>query len=208
MSIITGIREVRGIVEISADHCVALRVCKTHFEKRPVETGESVDLEAYADALASIQFADAYEAALTMLDFTARSASELEKKLLAKGYVPRATQAVLERLQASKLIDDREYALRMAESSSRKPVGIYALKRKLRAKGISEALADEALGELDDAQQRAAATQAAEKLSRRYADLPSREARAKLSQALARRGFAWEVIHEVVDHLFAQDDWE
>ena len=55
---------------------------------------------------------------------------------------------------------------------------------------------------LDDEQQRTAARQAAEKLGRKYRDLPPREARAKLSQALARRGFSWDVISS------ALEDWE
>ncbi len=86
-------------------------------------------------------------------------------------------------------------------------MGVYAVKQKLRAKGISDADAQDALSLLDDEQQRTAALQAAEKLSRKYQDLPSREARAKLSQALARRGFSWDIVQETVDKMI-EDDYE
>ena len=53
----------------------------------------------------------------------------------------------------------------------------------------------------DDDQQRIAALQAAQKLYRKYEALPEREARAKLSQALARRGFGWDAIESAVDEV-------
>lgn len=199
MNIITDILERRGIMEISVDGCVGLKVRKIHFAKRPLEVGEAVDLEDYENSIAGIQFADAYEAALTSLDHSARTAKELERSLLSKGYVPTATSAVIARLIENRLIDDRQLAGRIAESNASKPVGVYALKRKLRAKGISEEDVSEALECFDDAQQQSAALQAAAKLYRKYSDLPVREARAKLSQALARRGFPWDAVREAVD---------
>jgi regulatory protein len=89
----------------------------------------------------------------------------------------------------------------MAELSASKPVGLYAFKRKLRAKGICDDDAEEALSAFDDDQQRAAALLAAQKLYRKYEALPEREARAKLSQALARRGFSWDAIESAVEQV-------
>ncbi|MBQ3424848.1 MAG: RecX family transcriptional regulator, partial [Clostridia bacterium] len=151
--------------------------------------------------LAAVQLADGYEAALSSLDRSDRTAFQLASALRRKGYVAPAVDAILERLSSTGLIDDARYARRMAESQAKKPSGIYAFKRRLRAKGISDEDAEEALACFDDAQQQQAAQRAAEKLWDRYAALPPREARAKLSQALARRGFAWDVIEAVVDRL-------
>lgn len=199
MNIVTDIHERRGIMEILIDGCVALKVRKTHFAKMPLEPGEAIDLEEYENSVAAVQFADAYEAALTSLDHAARTAKELERGLLSKGFVPTAVSAAVERLIDNRLIDDRQLAGRIAESSITKPVGIYALKRKLRAKGISEEDVSDALEVFDDVQQQSAALQAASKLYRKYSSLPHREARAKLSQALARRGFPWDAVREAVD---------
>ena len=201
MAYITDIRENRGMVEIVADGCAALRVRKAHFDKCPLNPGEDVDLEQYADRLAAIQFADGYEAALSSLDFCARSAKEIGNALRRKGYVEPCVEAVVARLTENRLIDDARYAQRMAEVQVNKPVGVYAFKRKLRSKGISDEDAESALEAFDEEQQLAAALAAAQKLYKKYADLPAREGRAKLSQALARRGFSWDAIESAVDQL-------
>lgn len=208
MNIITDILERRGIIEISIDGCLGLKVRKVHFAKRPIEIGEAVDLDEYENSVAAVQFHDAYEAALTSLDHSARTAKELERSLLNKGYVPTVVASVIERLTENRLIDDRQLAERIAESSVSKPVGIYAVKRKLRAKGISEDDVSEALECFDEAQQQSAALQAASKLYRKYSGLPVREARAKLSQALARRGFPWDAVREAVDSIVEADIYE
>ena len=208
MGIVTGLREFRGVVIVALDGCDALRVRRTHFEKRPLAEGEAVDPQAYEDSVAAIQLADAYEAALTSLDSRARTARELERALLNKGYVRPAVEAAVERLRENRLIDDARIAGRIAESSADKPVGVYALRRKLKAKGISDEDADAALEAFDDDQQQAAARRAAEKLLKRYEGLPRREARAKLSQALARRGFGWDSVRAAVDALLSDDSFD
>ena len=202
MPTVTAIHESRGIVEIVADGYTVARVRRAHFAKCPVAEGDEIDVEAYIDRVAAAQFADGYEAALTSLDFSARTAREIGSALRRKGYVEPCIEAVVAKLTESHIIDDQRYAERMAEIQTRKPVGVYAFKRKLRAKGISDEDAEEALSAFDDAQQQAAALAAAQKLYRKYESLPTREAKAKLSQALARRGFPWDAIEGAIDTLF------
>ena len=206
MATVTDVRESRGIVEVWADGQAVARVRRTHFAKCPVETGAEIDPEAWLDRVAAVQFADAYEAALTSLDYCARSAKDIESTLRRKGYVPPAVEAIVARLIENGLIDDARFARRMAEVQSKKPTGLYAFKRKLRAKGISDDDAEEALSAFDDAQQRDAALMAAQTLYRKYAALPRREARAKLSQALARRGFPWDAVSAAVDDLVGDEE--
>ena len=201
MAVVTGIQENRGLVEIALDGVTAARVRRVHYEKCPVALGAELDIDEYLDRVAAAQFSDGYEAALTSLDFCARSALEIGKALRRKGYVEPCVQAVVERLRENGLIDDARYAQRMAEVQSNRPVGVYAFRRKLRAKGISDDDAEEALSAFDDEQQRDAALAAARQLYRKYQDLPEREARAKLSQALARRGFGWDAIEGAIDSI-------
>ena len=202
MAIVTGIEEKRGQVEILADGAVVLRVRKQHFDRVPVREGDEIDVERYVGRLAAVQFADAYEAALCCLDRSSRSEREIAAALRRRGYVEPAIEAVLQRLRENRLIDDARYAQRMAELHAGKATGVYAFKRKLRAKGISEEDAEEALSAFDEEQQRDACLEVAQSLFRRYAELPRREGRAKLSQALARRGFGWDVIESAVDQVF------
>ena len=202
MPAVSDIRESRALVVIEADGQPVARIRKAHYAKCPLRVGDEIDAEAYIGRVAAVQFADAYEAALTSLDACARSSRELAASLRRKGYVEPVIEAVMERLTESGLIDDARYAMRMAELQASKPVGIYAFKRKLRGKGISEEDAEEALAAFDDAQQQAAALEAARRLFRKYEALPEREARAKLSQALARRGFSWDAIGSALDQIW------
>ena len=206
MAVVTDIRENRGLVEILVEGSTFARVRRAHFEKCPVRAGDDIDEAAYLDRLAAIQFADGYEAALTSLDRSARTARDLKNSLKRMGYVEPAVEAILARLTENGLIDDARYAQRMAELQSGKPVGLYAFRRRLRAKGISDEDAEEALSAFDDAQQRNAARQAAQKLYKKYEALPRREARAKLSQALARRGFGWDAIASAIDAVIEPDE--
>ena len=206
MATITDIRDLRGVIGIYADGTLAMRVAKKHFSKNKLSVGDEFDAVEYADSIAAIQLADAYEAALTCLDFSQRSAAELIKKLVSRGYVRPAAEAAVARLSEAGIIDDSLYAKRIAETGSRKNVGVYAMKRRLMAKGFSEEDTESALEALDDAQQLAAAKATADKLRSKYASQPPREARMKLSQALARRGFSWDVISRALDG--SDDDFE
>ena len=201
MAIVSDIREARGLMEISLDGVVWLRVRRKHFAKRPLNSGDAVDPEAYVDSLAAVQAADCYEAALTMLDRAAHSSGNLRAKLERAGYVSPAAEAAVARLVENRLVDDRRYAERIAQTQLNKAAGAYAVRRKLRAKRLSEEDIDAAMEGFDGEQQSAACRAAAEKLWRKYSALPAREGKAKLSQALARRGFGWDAIRSAVEDI-------
>ena len=196
----------RGIVTVAFDGAPSIRIRERHFRKKPLEEGAYVDSEAYRNSLAALQFSDAYEAALTALDRSARTGRQLSDGLRRNGYLPEVADAVVARLRENGLIDDRALAMRMAETGAQTAVGRYAFKRKLMAKGISEEDASDAMDSLDEAQQRSAAKMVLNKYARKYEGLPPREARAKLSQALARRGFSWDVISAVLEDGWDDED--
>ena len=208
MSTVTEVRVFRGVARLSFDDAAPLKVRLKHFKALPLAAGDEVDAEEYAARVAEAQRADVYEAALSSLDLCARTRQELRRSLLARGFVSGAVEATLDRLADSGLVDDRRYAERAVEVSAARPVGVYAVRRKLRAKGVAEEDAEAALGALDDEQQAQAAQAAARSLLRRYAQLPAREGRAKLSQALARRGFSWEAVRAAVDNVWEADEWD
>lgn len=201
MAVISEIREVRGLVEISLDGMVWLRVRKKHFHMRPLREGDAVDSEDYLQRLAAVQAADCYEAALTALDQAAQASGDLTRKLVRKGFVQPAAEAAVERLCANGLIDDHRYAERIAQGQLNKAAGVYAVRRKLQAKHLSEEAIEAAMEDFDPAQQAQACAQAAARLWRKYSVLPPREGRAKLAQALSRRGFAWDAIHSAMEAI-------
>lgn len=208
MAIVTGMQEVKGIVSISLDGVFWLKLRRKHFARMPLKADEIVDPEAYIDRMAAIQAADCYEAALTMLDQAAQTSADLCTKLMRKGYVQPAAEATVARLVENRLVDDQRYAQRVAQAQLNRAVGAYAVRRKLMAKRLPEEAIEEAMADFDSEQQDAACRAAAEKLWRKYGALPAREGRAKLSQALARRGFPWDAIRSAVDEIISGCEWD
>lgn len=214
MGVVSEIKEYRGRVSVSVDGRLLVRLSRRHFQKCPLEEGQAIDDEAYLSEVAELQYPEAYEAALSRLESCARTEQDMRIALSRKGYVDLAVDRVLMRLTRAGLLNDQEYAQRFVESRAHRLVGRYQISRQLRQKGVDRDTVQAALEQIDDEQQQSAALSLAQKLSGRYAGQPARSARAKLSQAMARRGFSWDDISwalsqlEEQGQLNSEDDWD
>ena len=206
MAILREFKPFRGTVELMFDDYTSLKIRKKDWADFPLNVGDDVELEEYENQISARQFAEAYDAALTVLDYSARTESEIRKKLDTKGYLPSVCDAVILRLRETQLVNDTEFAHRMTESFSAKQTGIYTLKRKLRSRGICEEDTESALSEISDEDQLSAAISTARKLARKYEGQDYRAFRAKLSQALARRGFRWDTIEQAIEAVQSDDE--
>ena len=206
MAYIRSISEVRGVVRAETDEGASIAVRRAHFDRMPLREGDEADLAEYEKAVAALQENDCYEAALTLLDRSEKSARQVTDRLVRAGYVPKAARRAVARLVKNGLIDDARYAKRIAENAQASAAGVYALRRKLMGKGMDEETVEEALRGFDGEQQRAAAAKAAESCARRYEKLPPREAERKLAQALVRRGFSWEAAQCAARERFGEDE--
>ena len=206
MGLVTGVEITRTRAAVYVDGVLFLKIRKADFESLPLHEGDDVNEEEYADRLSARQMKAAYESALSALDRRDMTAAGMRALLMRRGYLRAVCEAVADRLIENKLIDDQKYAERYVERKKLSPTGIYALRRSLRAKGIDEETAEAAVEDLDDEQQQTQATILAQRLMRRYEGLPAREARAKLSQALARRGFSWDAVSAAVEACLADDE--
>ena len=186
---------------IGFDDGSSLTVRKADVRQFRLELGTDVDKENLYQRLCLAQSKDGYEAALNILDRSARTEKEIRNKLQLKGYLPEVTDAVCERLRDARLIDDRYIAERLTSSMIAGGKGRYAVMRKLRSRGISSEDSAEALSEIDEEEQKTEAYRQAQKLARKYEGIEPRERKAKLSQALSRRGFSWDSIEYALDHL-------
>lgn len=206
MGMITGIELTKSRAAVYVDGTLFLRMKRSFFDELPLEEGDDLDEEDYLNRLSARQSKPAYEAALDMLSDRDMTADALKKALMRRGFLEPVADAVRDRLIENRLLDDQRFAQRYVELRKDSAMGRYALKRKLRAKGIEEETASDALEQLDDESQLAAAAELAKKLSKRYAALPGYKARAKLSQALARRGFSWDVVREAIEQARPDGD--
>ena len=207
MPVVTGISSYRGIVSLQADGLVIARIREKDFRKFPLAEGDAFDDEAYMDRIAAAQMKDACAGALHALEVSEKTKAELTKLLLRKGFVPAAVEAAVERAAEYRFVDDKRMAARMAEKSTSSGIGIYQLKQKMRAKGISDEDAEEALSVIGEEDQIASCRKVFEKIRHKYEDMPQREAKGKASQALARRGFSWGTISSVLENAF-DEDWD
>jgi regulatory protein len=98
------------------------------------------------------------------------------------------------------LVNDTEFALTWVENRSEfRPRGQRALRMELRQKGLSEGVIQQALADLDE---ESLAYQAARKRAARLSQLEETDFKRKLQSFLARRGFAYETIYEVVNRVW------
>ncbi|OGY12047.1 MAG: hypothetical protein A3A58_01355 [Candidatus Blackburnbacteria bacterium RIFCSPLOWO2_01_FULL_41_27] len=136
---------------------------------------------------------------------TSRPHSEKEIKLwFKKKKVDEVVQGVvLNRLTKLGLVDDLAFAKWWIETRTVfRPKPQKILKYELRIKGIKDEITEEALGQTETQTDLEIAIRVAEKRWPRLKALPEKEARKKLAEFLARRGFSWGTIKEVADKLY------
>jgi regulatory protein len=125
--------------------------------------------------------------------------------LLAQRDVPEgAAEAVLDRFTEVGLIDDAAFARAWVSSrQAGRGLARRALSAELRAKGVEPEVAAEAVGEVDDDDERAAARRLVERRARAMRRLDRATATRRLMGMLARKGYsgglAAAVVREVLD---------
>jgi regulatory protein len=147
----------------------------------------------------------AYDRALNMLAFRARSSSELARSLQRKGEERPYVDWALERLKEQGLLDDAAFARSFARSrvvdgkQSRRRV-----QQDLARKGVARSLSDEAIDTVlkeEAVDQHAIVEEAARKKLRSLAGLEPAVQRRRLYGFLARRGYELDDIRSVLSAI-------
>jgi len=130
-----------------------------------------------------------------LLASRAHSARELRLKLARRGHPAEEVAETLDRLREAGYLDDAAYARALIgrRSSSR---GTRAMAAELAAKGVDRQVAQAALGEIEGADQVAAAVDLARRLQRAGpTDLQ------RIGTRLLRRGFSMDVARAALREL-------
>jgi regulatory protein len=152
--------------------------------------------------------ADAEEVArkilLDQLTGQARSRSELATKLARKGVPEEVAGRLLDRFEEVGLVDDAAFARMWVDSRQPgKGLGRRALAQELRRKGIEEAVAKDALAEIEPEAEEAAARALVRRKLRTLRGVDRATATRRLAGMLARKGHAgdtvWRVVREELD---------
>lgn len=139
--------------------------------------------------------ATAYSKALDYLTGRSRTVKETEDYLLRKGFSTRDTKQALARLLAHGYLDDSKTAAGWVEYTMRcKPRGRERVRRELRARGIEQEIAEQALIPLDDQTEQELAL-------RLLAPRPVKSwTQDKLFRFLRYRGFSYQTIERIRLH--------
>lgn len=127
--------------------------------------------------------------AYSLLAMRDHSRAELREKLLRKEHAGDSVEILLDRLEASDLLNDRRYAQQFVRvQREQKGLSASALQRRLREKGVSDEDARASLEDLDDDFPHALALARRKAASTRTLDRDTRLRR--ILGVLGRRGFA------------------
>lgn len=154
-----------------------------------------------------------YHQAIHYLSYRIRSKKEMYDYLMKKEVDEGHIQAIIERLESEKLIDDKQFAdafVKTRLNNSRK--GPTLIKRELLDKGISGTIADEALFVFTYEKQYDKAYKLAEKrMGKKSKDSLSKQM-LKIQAYLQRNGYKQEVITDVMAEIKENNeehsDWE
>lgn len=143
--------------------------------------------------------------ALNILAARDHSRRELAEKLARKEHLPETIERLLDKLEASGLLDDATFARAFARSKREtRALGKSSLGMELRRKGVSDAIVEEVLAGIDDEDEIAAARVLALKRARTTRNLERDVRLRRIVAMLARRGYrssmAYAVVTEVLDH--------
>ncbi len=167
-----------------------------HLRVGQVLSDEAIEALRAIDALSR-----AVDRAVRLLARRPYSVEEIRRYLASKDIAPGVIDAALARLEDLGYVDDRAFAQYWVENRERfRPRGARALCYELRQKGIADAIITQVLEGLDPAE---SAYAAAQDKARRLRGLDRRTFRTRLGDFLARRGFEYETIREVVGRLVA-----
>lgn len=172
--------------------------------KHALEVGSVWDADLHAALREELERGNAYRAAVRILSKRAKSRGELRRKLREYRYESDAIEWSIDRLTELGVLNDEEYARMLVRSQlSRKPAGRRLLSGKLREKGIESQIIELVLDEmLEDRDTIADARKLALQAARSISDRHDREVRQRrITARLARRGFDFDVIKQVVGEL-------
>ena len=175
-----------------------LQIDRQTFDESPYRVGGEITPAQLDSLLSASQYNRARERALYLLGLRDYGCRELEQKLLTEA-PPEIAAAVVARLAEVGLLDDSRFAARLARHLSEvKQYPARSILQELRHRGVDSLTAQEAVEALDCEDH----TQALALLQKKYYNkIDTPEGRARVTAALARRGFSYTAIRRAMEAL-------
>jgi regulatory protein len=166
--------------------------------------GVVVDNRIAAHLNEANELTTAYDRALNLLAFRARSARELQRRLVQKGVTAARADRVIAKLRDAGLIDDADFARQLTRSKMSAGASRRRVHQELFKRGVPREVADEAVEQVVE-EEGISDAESIERIARKKwstlhgLDDPRR--RRRLFGFLARRGFDSDDVSRVVRQL-------
>lgn len=181
------------------------------FDELVVKHGLKVDMEVDSQKIAKLAREDdakkSMDMSLRYLQYRSRSQKEMEDYLEAKGFERDIIDETIDKLKSYGYINDLAFARDwVSHRMATKPMGRAMIKRELYYKGIDNEIIEKSLDQFSENEEEEQAYKLALKYIKRYRNLDTREQFYKIGQALARRGFNWEVAKRALRRLLLEEE--
>jgi regulatory protein len=167
-----------------------------------LKKGDKLTEAQIEEILYSEEKKKATERALNFLSHRDRSEKEMRTKLKQVGFEEKIINLVIDDLKRLQLIDDKKFSMSFAKNTLfTRPVGEFLLKNELKQKGLSDDLIAETVDSLYKAKsQFDIAFELARKRKKLVSHLDEIKAKKRVSDFLARRGFSWDIVLQIIEH--------
>lgn len=200
MPLITKIKSQKNKyrVNIYLDNKFAFGLDADNFLKAGLRVGQKLTEKQVEDLIFKNELQKFLDRTLRLISFRPRSEKEIRIYLKRKKAPPKLIEKIVTRLKKIKQIDDQKFAYWWVDQRlTFRPRGKFGLIMELKQKGIEKEIVEEVVNE--KVNELPLAKKLAQKKLKTYQNLPKREFRQKMSAFLARRGFSWETIREVIE---------
>ena len=182
------------LVQLYLDGEAAVKLDAATAQEARLRVGMELDDEELHELLQKSDAARAKEKALYLLEHRPHAKRELERKL-SRTVGEEAAQAAADRMEELGLVDDADYAARLAQELARKGYAFSRTVQELVRRGVDRELAQEAAREVSPDPEEAIRRLIQRKYERRLGD---EKGRRQTAAALQRLGYRWEEIRSAL----------
>lgn len=201
MPIVTAIKPQRSKkrVNIHLDGKFGFGIDLENSVKLGLKVEQELSEEEIEKIIKKAEFQKAYDKIVRFASLRPRSEKEINDWLRKYKVHKSIHKELFNRLKRLDMLDDRKFAQWWVDQRlSFRPRGKRALFAELRQKGIDRDLIKEVLDETKVDEEKIAFN-LLKKRSYRWKNLGKLEAKRKMSEFLARKGFNWEIIKQAID---------
>jgi regulatory protein len=188
-----------GRFNVFVDGVFSFALSEDLIAKEKIKIGQKISPGQIEKLISEYELEKILEKVFRFLSYRQRSKKEILDYLKRKKLGEKEQELVVKRLDRLGFINDEEFARAFVQSRIKaRPKGKRLLAQELRQKGIGKEIIEKtleevALPEIELAQK------AIEKKLKKILALPLQDAKVKIASFLARRGFSWDTIKELID---------